>query len=209
MAKERTIPDDLGEPAEVVDREHLDGGTFGIQMMDFDAAAEYGEVVTRTELERDPKTGQILYNQKSGAPSRRYVSTTADEVAFAAKLVAYVKDLRDQNDRPLPTWLRGEEKDAKKILALLKLPGLSQFELDSEGNEFIGAPGQTKATEIPYQRDREGKPTDKPLQGAVKLGDGRVVVQFEEPTYKWVLRESARMRREKNEVLRKNFSPTQ
>jgi hypothetical protein len=176
MAKRRFLPD---QSRDAVPVDLIDGGTIGIRPMSFDAANRYGEIVARTDFVRDEK-GAIVYNQKSGAPERRWIDTTAEEIEFVARdLVAYVRNLELEDKTPFE--LSGEiESDRPKIIAFLKELNTSEIPLDSDGKEFIGAPGQIRGT-----------------------GE-KATLRALEPIYRLVLRESARIRREQNELLRKN-----
>jgi hypothetical protein len=90
-----------------------------------------------------------------------------------------VKNLELEDGTPLE--LSGEvETDKPKIVAFLKELNTSEIPLDTEGKEFVGAAGQMRAT-----------------------GEKAILLAFE-PIYRLVLRESARCRREQNELLRKN-----
>jgi len=169
------------EARDAVPIDLLDGGTLGIYPMTFDRADAYTDLVTRTDYARDEK-GNILYNQKTGEPVRRFAGTTQDEVDFAVGLVAYVKNLEKHDGTPLE--LNGaSESDRQTIVAFLKELNTSEITLDSKGQEFIGAPGQVRA------------------DGSEKQPK---TLRVTEPLFRLVLREAARLRREINELQRKN-----
>jgi hypothetical protein len=185
-----------------VDITHLDGGTVGIVEMEYDSAEDYSAAVTKTEFERDDR-GNLIFN-RSGDPIRRFVNNTHEEIRVAAGRVAYVRDLEDQDKNPvtLPGGF-GVDVNAldKNLLKFLKFVGSSEIPVDTEGMEFIGAPGQVRAKTIPQVGPDEKK---KPLANAKVGADGFVVIEVQEPIWKWVVRESSRLRRERNELLRKN-----
>src|SRR3954467_12576520 len=95
LRKTRRISFDRPEPVPIA---HLDGGTFGIIEMDYDAAEAYTAAVTKTEFERDEQ-GKLIYNEK-GDPIRRFVKDTNAEISVAAGRVVYVRDLEDEDGEP-------------------------------------------------------------------------------------------------------------
>jgi hypothetical protein len=201
LRKARTFNPSLYTSPIAVDLE--DGGTIGVYPMDFDKAEEYTEVVFRTEIERDD-TGSIIYNSKTGDPSRKYAATTADELTYARKQLAYVANLRDEEGNPIGTTQKygdasvcglhtSSEQDLPAIDAFLKELNNSEIPLDADGKEFIGRKDQVKAADAPKVKGKS-LPATKTV---------------EEPIYKRVIRESSRLRREINERLRKNSLPTQ
>jgi len=198
LSKTRQVSFDAPDP---VDMDHLDGGTIGIIEMEYDSAEAYSAAVSKTEFERDAR-GALIFN-RGGDPVRRFVTDTKAEILVAAGRVAYVKNL-EVNGKP--ATLPGgngvaDELVDKRLIGFLKLVGTSEIPIDSEGREFIGAPGQVRATVIPMVGEDDKK---KPLANTKVGADGFAVSVVQEPIWKWVIRESSRIRREHNELIRKN-----
>jgi hypothetical protein len=185
MAKLRTF--NPHQYRDAIDIDLADGGTLGVYPMDFDQADRYLKVILRTDFERDEK-GLILYNQKTGDPSRRFVATAEEEIGYAIELLAYVKNLQDEGEKRIE-FHTDREADRPAIVAFLKELNATVVDLDADGQEFVGRPGQVRAIDAPA--DEAGK-----RPAATK--------QVTEPIYKTVIRESGRLRREINERLRKN-----
>jgi hypothetical protein len=175
MGKKRVAERNLGAIA--VD--HPDGGTFHIFPMTFEEAAEFSEGVMSREIERDTD-GKILYNQLSGEPVKKYsfARQTEAQLDLAIAKLSRIDDVE---------WGDGTafEQSPDSWRRVLQLVGTDDVEfdveLDKKGKEFTGAKGQVKS-------DKAGK-VKRPVR---------------ENLYLWVIRKSAELAKEKNELERKN-----
>jgi len=70
-----------------VRREHPEGGVFYLRRLDVTKCLRMQEQLEQVEFVRDPKTGEILYNQKTGDPVVRRSQDFASVVDFVAEEV--------------------------------------------------------------------------------------------------------------------------